>query len=197
MDPRVNGLDLNIFSWNGRSIRNKETELKLHVYTKKLYDVIALQETWLKPKNKIHFESYETIREDRLGRNGGGVMFLIKEGVQYWEKPLQKFQDGHLQTLAITVKTNEGDIDILNVYNPVTFLVKTEFRHYLSQMGPKYVILGDMNAHHNLWEPSKNGGSNHSGRMVYDIIMEDINRITLATPPDLHTQTQELVKNLQ
>ena len=62
----------------------------------------------------------------------------------------------------------------MNYYNPYTVLSKTEFYHYFNQLGRKFIIVGDMNAHHSLWEPLKDGGSNQSGRILYDILHYDM-----------------------
>ena len=121
--------DLEIFSWNCRSIKNKETEFKKHTEN---YDIIAIQETWLKYKHNFNFESFETIRKDRTGRRAGGLMFLIKDSIQFVEKTLQTYQNGQIEIQAIKLKTNEGPIDIVNLYNPVTILSKREFCHYLN-----------------------------------------------------------------
>ena len=183
----VNKSDLEILQWNSRSVKNKEAELKKDLKKNK-YDIVAIQETWLKEKSKISFDSYEIIRNDRKNRQAGGVMFLIKNTLQIQTKNLTLYQNGHCEVQVIQIKLSNGVIDILNIYNPRQILSKNEFNFYLDQLGPQYLIVGDFNAHHSLWEPSKNSIPNHCGRIVHEILDED-NRITLATPPDLHTYT--------
>ena len=184
-----NDKDLKILQWNCYSIRKKITEFKKHTEN---YDIIALQETWLSRNDNIRYEPFEIIRKDRIGRPGGGIMLLIKNTVQFISKVMQPFPEGQFEIQAVTVKTDAGFIDIMNIYNPRTILSKIEFCHYLNQLRNKYIIIGDMNAHHSLWEPSKNGRSNQCGRILFDILNEDINRIALATPPDLHTYTNKI-----
>ena len=61
-----------------------------------------------------------------------------------------------------------------------------EFRHYFAQLNKNYFIVGDFNAHHQAWEPSKNTPSNYTGRTLHNLINDNIG-ICLATPPDLPT----------
>ena len=182
---------MKIMQWNSRSIRNKIVEFTANLDLNK-YDIVAIQESWLKPiHNTPHVINYDTLRKDRIinNRKAGGLLLFIKNTMHYLEKNVQAYPNGNLEIQIVTIKTNEGNIDIMNYYNPFTILSKTEFYHYLNQLGRKYIIVGDMNAHHSLWEPLKNGGSNQSGRILFDILQEDNNDICMATPPNLHTYT--------
>ena len=76
----------------------------------------------------------------------------------------------------------------MNVYNPKCTLSEREFMHYFQQLSINYVILGDFNAHHPSWEPSRTS-ANVSGNIIEKIITDLNNNIALATPPDLPTHT--------
>ena len=182
---------IKILQWNSRSIRNKMVEFSACLDLNR-FDIVAVQESWLKPKhNTPYICSYDTIRKDRpnVNRKAGGLLIFIKNNLHYIEKPIQEYPNGSLEIQGITLITKEGNIDLMNFYNPFTILSKIEFCHYLNQMGRKYIIVGDINAHHSLWEPLKDGSSNQSGRILYAIIQEEIKDISLATPPNLHTYT--------
>ena len=182
---------MKIMQWNSRSIRNKMVEFTANL-DKNKYDIVAVQESWLKPKhNSPYVCSYDTLRKDRpdINRKAGGLLLFVKNTLHYIEKQIQVFPNGELEVQVVTIKTNEGNIDVMNFYNPLTILSKTEFCQYLNQLGRNYIIVGDINAHHSLWEPSKEGRSNHSGRILFDILQEDLHNISMATPPDLHTYT--------
>ena len=186
-----NRIDLNLLQWNCRSLKKNLSEFKTMITNNnKIYDIIALQETWRKPKQDTpNFGPYDVIRDDRIDRAGGGIMLLIRNTIQYLKKPLILYPQGKLQVHAISIKTDSGFLDVLNVYNPRQILSKREFNHYLQQLRQQYIIVGDFNAHHSLWEPSKTRQPNQCGRVVSDILTEDTNRIALATPPGLHTHT--------
>ena len=78
---------LKVAQWNARSIRKRTLEFKIFLYGNKP-EIVAIQETWLKSKHKTpNFISYESIRKDRNNRPGGGIMLLIRNGIQYKEKP--------------------------------------------------------------------------------------------------------------
>ncbi|CAL4134526.1 unnamed protein product, partial [Meganyctiphanes norvegica] len=116
---------------------------------------------------------------------------LIRNDVYYSKKVLAPYNNGNgeLEIQAITIKTNNQDIDIVNAYNPSrNNLTITEFKHYFSQINRNYFIVGDFNGHHPLWEPLKNTASNYTGRTLYDLFNENIN-LCLATPPNLPTHT--------
>ena len=154
----------------------------------------AIQETHLKPNSKFKpensFVSYDIIRKDRLFRKAGGLMIVIRKDLIYNEKILQPYPNGKLEVQVVTIKEKSYDLDIMNVYNaPNNTIDKTEFLHYKNQLSRKFYIVGDLNAHHPQWEPSKNIISNGSGRTIESIVNDLNNNILLATPPDLPTCT--------
>ncbi len=73
--------DLKLLYLNGRSILRKMDELKI-VVEKGKYDFVAITETWL--NNEVHnaliaLPGYNTIRQDREQKRGGGVLVYIRE----------------------------------------------------------------------------------------------------------------------
>ena len=189
MDKSVSR-NLKIVQWNARSLNNKLPEFEITILTT-LPDVVAIQETWMKPGLKDpKYTSYDILRKDRQdGRKSGGIMLLIRKNLIYSEKKLNIFKDGQLEVQAITIRSGSKDIDILNIYNPNTTLNKSEFLYYKKQLTEKYIIVGDINAHHPQWEPKRNAISNGSGRTINSILNNINNNIALATPDDLPTYT--------
>ena len=104
MAPQViNKTDIEIFQWNSRSIVNKESELKKEIRRQK-YEIFAIQETWLKEKDNFKFKPYVVLRSDRINRQGGGVMFLVKDTIQFHKKNLILYQNRPCKVQAIQVK---------------------------------------------------------------------------------------------
>ena len=93
-----------------------------------------------------------------------------------------------MEIQAITIKTNNQDQDIVNVYNKNNTLNKQEFKHYIQQINQNFILVGDFNGHHPIWEPLKNPNPNNCGTKLAEILTENDN-FCLATPPNLPTYT--------
>ena len=159
-------------------------------------DIVALQETWFKSNNRRFtniktpkMNSYIPIREDRPHKKCGGLMFYIKPNIKYTEKEMQFFPNGKIEIQCISIKIKNSEIDILNIYIPPNSrLYKTELLHYHQQLQRKFIICGDMNAHHHTWDSESNTPNNRIGKIIFEILEENDN-ISLTTPPNLKTYT--------
>lgn len=175
--------------WNSRSIKSKFGEFA-EVVTNSRPHIVAIQESYLKEKDKLpNMENYNIHRRDRPGERGGGILFYARKDLQYYTKNLTNYQGGILETQCITIKLKRYEMDILNIYNHVDTLNINEFNHYFRQLKSKFLIIGDFNGHHPLWEPSKRhniNSINGCGRALHELLIEMIN-LSLATPPDLPT----------
>ena len=70
----------NILFWNCQGIRPKRKELELYLKENAI-DVIALNETFLSKKHNFRIPGYDTIRNDPLTGQKGGVAFLLKHAL--------------------------------------------------------------------------------------------------------------------
>ena len=70
----------NILFWNCQGIKPKRKELELYLKENKI-DVIALNETFLCKKHNFKIPGYDTIKNDHSKGHGGGVAFLVKNGL--------------------------------------------------------------------------------------------------------------------
>ena len=197
MDVHALNSNLQIIQWNARSLSNNDSDLRVLLSTQSPH-IVAIQETWLKQidnqkNNTPYFRSYEVYRKDRKDRTrrGGGILMLIRKDITYKVKELTPFNNNNskLEIQIITIQSNSQDIDIVNIYNPPdNNLNINEFKHYFSQINNNYLIMGDFNGHHPLWEPQKNPTPNLTGRTIYNLLDENIS-LCLATPPNLPTHT--------
>lgn len=71
---------LRLASWNCNSIHRKQHELHNFI-TNNDIDIMCLQETWLKPNNRLNFPHYTIHRHDRVNRRSGGVAILVKSAI--------------------------------------------------------------------------------------------------------------------
>ena len=83
---------LNIVQWNCRSIKQnipKINELKYLIGTHKPH-VACLNKTWLDEDiGRPKIQGYTRIfRKDRAGREGGGILTLIRDGVSVTSVPI-------------------------------------------------------------------------------------------------------------
>ncbi|CAL4227525.1 unnamed protein product [Meganyctiphanes norvegica] len=114
-------------------------------------------------------------------------MFIIKNTLTYRIKQITPYRDAKIEYQCITIISKKSETDILNMYIPPnTTLEQEEFLHYLNQLQNQFIICGDMNGRHRLWEPSSYRNNNPIGNVLCEIL-DNHDNITLATPPDLNT----------
>ena len=68
---------MNIVFWNCQGLRPKRKELQKYLPEKQM-DILALNETFLKPKFKFHLHSHDIYKNDRLVGTKGGIAILVK-----------------------------------------------------------------------------------------------------------------------
>ena len=120
-----------------------------------------------------------------MGGIGGGLVMLVKSGLQYQIKDLIPYANGVLEQQCIRIfLKNTTFIDIINIYNPNKNLTTNELRHYIEQVGNKYMIVGDFNGH----SPLINNNSlkkNPTGRSLEQLFLNDT--VCLANPNGMYT----------
>ena len=151
--------------WNANGLKKHTAELKNLLTSKSgLYDIICIQETFLKPVSSYNIQGYVTIRRDRLDAAKGGLITLIKESIKY----TREIDLTDVEALVITVKTNSGYITVSNVYISPNQTIE------IGKLKPLFintqnVITGDLNAKSNLWGSPV---SNHRGVMIESLLEE-------------------------
>ena len=84
-------MGISVLQWNANGLLMRQSEFKQHLVNNE-YDVICIQETFLKPDKQFYLAGYDIIRRDRDSPKGG-LMMLLKHGVKYLPLP-------DLQTLS-------------------------------------------------------------------------------------------------
>jgi hypothetical protein len=161
---RESGLEVIQFNCNGLS--NKLSEVKVYLYSNKP-DILCLCETWLK-RNQPKFIGYRVYFMNRDGAPKGGLAILVREDIEYRIKQITQFPNGGLEIQGIQIKYREEIIDVINCYNPGQNITEQEFLFYLSQATKSFIMIGDFNAHHPLWDIR--GRSNFTGRTLSNTI---------------------------
>ncbi|GFX37015.1 nucleic-acid-binding protein from transposon X-element [Trichonephila clavipes] len=153
-DPRVvemldqRNRPLKVISWNADSIINKIQEFEFFINSQDP-DVIALQETRLRPCHNLNLPNYKTYRTDRLTHRGGGTAVLIKSSIPHHVLDIKTHS---LENTTIAIE-GERNITISSIYrpprSPAPSLISDLLRIFRNR--PECLAVGDYNAIHRTW----------------------------------------------
>ena len=109
---------MNIVFWNCQGLRPKRKGLQNYLLENQI-DILALNETFLKPKFKFHLPGYDIYKNDRLVGTKGGVAILVKKGIiivnQEWKKDYFNVITDN-EALAVEIELQNGDKVILATF---------------------------------------------------------------------------------
>ena len=144
---------LKIFHWNANRLYKRLPELKQHLSTYN-YDILCVQETYLKSNQQLNLNGYTAIRKDYTGVGSGtGLVTLLKNDLVYTD--VTPTQVGQTESIVVRVKVKTGYIVVVNLYlSPSKKFQKTDLDIFFNQ-NCKTVIVGDLNAKSKLWGSSK------------------------------------------
>ncbi|GFS45985.1 RNA-directed DNA polymerase from mobile element jockey, partial [Nephila pilipes] len=99
-------------------------------------DIIALQETRLKPSLTLNLPNFTTHRTDRSTYAGGGTAILVRNSLPHHATPLQT---STIEGTAITLeRKNKQSITIISVYKtPRNQFDQSELHHLFRNREPK------------------------------------------------------------
>ncbi|GFW76689.1 RNA-directed DNA polymerase from mobile element jockey [Trichonephila clavipes] len=142
---------LSLCSWNANGIKSKIHEFKFFV-EKHCPDVILIQETHLRPSQRININNYNCYRNDRItdGTASGGTLILIKNTIPHFTPPPTPLQ--HIEATIITLDPpNINPLTITSIYIPPQSdkYCFTQDLENILQINSNCVIFGDFNATHN------------------------------------------------
>ena len=138
---------MNIVSWNCQGLRPKRKELQNYLLENQI-DILALNETFLKPKIKFYLPGYDMCKNDRLVGTKGGVAILSSIIVN------QEWKNDHFnvitdnEALAIEIELQNGDKVILaTIYCPTGNLSLRLFR-MINALSKQVTFLWEFNSKH-------------------------------------------------
>ena len=155
---------MNMVFWNCQGLIPKRKELQNYLLENQI-DILALSETFLKPKIKCHLPGYDIYRNDRLVGAKGGEAILVEKGIivnQEWKNEhFNVITDN--EALAIKIELQNGDQIILaTIYcpngNPILRMINT--------LSKQVIFLGDLNSKHKQFGCVK---PNNSGQTLVNI----------------------------
>ncbi|GFT65792.1 probable RNA-directed DNA polymerase from transposon X-element [Trichonephila clavipes] len=101
-------------SWNADGLQNKMDELTTYIEDE-VPDVVALQETFLRPSHDLNVANYSTHRCDRLTHRGGGTAILVKNSIPHHSI---KINTSTVESTIIVIESQPNNITICSLYNP-------------------------------------------------------------------------------
>lgn len=136
--------------WNARGLtKSRLEELRHHLC---VYNpmIVLLSETHWNRKVNPRFQSYAIVRLDRLGMSFGGVAILIHKTICFTQ--ISVLSCNNLEAIGSSVPVHDGAINFISTYCPRGFCTVEEFEVLVDSTGFSFVMGGDFNGHHELWE---------------------------------------------
>ena len=113
-------MSINILFWNCQGIRPKRKELELYL-KENVIDVIALNEMSLSQKHNFNILGYDSIRNERLTGQRGGVAFLVKNGLvvskEYRNDDFNIITENEALTIELEISNNQT-VTLATIYCP-------------------------------------------------------------------------------
>jgi len=163
-----------IIQWNchGSPSRKAELERFLSLQIHLPY-ILCLQGSFLNKNNPdFSIRGYTTERSDRTQGQNGGLVILIKTGLNYVPLP----NPTSLEAMVIRVKLQSGDVTLVNVYHaPNTPFDKDEYERLFQQYHSNSIILGDFNAYSTVFGADR---TDARGRVIENLL-DDSNVVVL------------------
>jgi len=172
---------IDIIFWNARSIYNKLSELKYYVYTRKPH-LVCIQETWARDDYMPSFINYRTFFKNR-GARGGGLLTLVRNDLVVEPFDLQMFINGQLEIQTVKIQIRNNSFWVTNLYNPNLPILEREFSHYFRQFGNNSIVVGDFNAHHNIWDDKVNNPCPTARNLLASLLHNPLQIITPQSMP--------------
>ena len=169
--------------WNCQGVRSKRKELEFYLKEND-FDIIALNETLLTKKINFQIQGYDTIKSDRSTGHGGGVAFLVKQGLvvskEYRNTDFNIITDNEALVIDIDLSNNQNLI-LATIYcpngNPNFRLFET-----IKNLPDNVMFVGDFNSKLQAFGCAK---KNTSGPMLQNI-QNQLNLIYLNTDEHTH-----------
>ncbi len=131
----------------------------------------------------FRINNYSSVRGDRENGIGGGCAMFIKRNI-----PFQVIAKGREEEyIIIKIWTNQGQLSVINYYNPCRRLDINKLCQIVEQAGNQIFLCGDFNAHSSLW----GGGKTDLNGQIIEQLLEENDLVCLndgrKTRIDVHT----------
>ena len=143
LDNRENELcnrkGLNLLQFNIRGILSKQDLLKtfLRDISKDCkLDIIMLVETWLTKSNskRLKIPGYAFVGSHRKHKRGGGVGILIRQDLEFRERPDLSLNIPNFECMMVELKTHKDSIFLCTIYRPPNCSERDFLKSYKKQL---------------------------------------------------------------
>jgi len=114
---------INIFQWNARGLISKKGEILNLINA---YDILTISESWLESDNHFSVQGYQTFRKDSSIPKSSGLCTLVKNSISAYVSSEVISINGFVDTLAINIRSVQGNILIVSLYKHPSFRIKYE-----------------------------------------------------------------------
>ena len=160
-------IGMNIVFWNCQGLRPKQKEVQNYLLENQI-DILALNETYLKPTHQFHLSGYDIYKNDRLVGIKGGVAILVKKGIivnrEWKNEHFNVITDNEALVIKIELKNGEKVI-LATIYCPNGNPSLRLFR-MINALSNQVNFLGDFNSKHEQFGCVK---TNKSGQTLVNI----------------------------
>ena len=178
----------NIIQWNCRGIKANREDIEL-IIQKYSPAAICLQETLLKPNQKPTFKHYTAYYKSTINGHGG-VCILVKNSIIQSQIIFQ----ADIQAVAVCISIEKKSYTIASVYAPPSESLKEQaIKRMIDTFASRYLILGDFNAHHQLWGATNNNDKGITVQRIIDNYNLCNLNVTQPTRFDTYHHTSSLI----
>ncbi|GFT69337.1 probable RNA-directed DNA polymerase from transposon X-element [Trichonephila clavipes] len=160
MDLSTPTNSLRFFSWNANGLKRCIDEFKDTIIDYNP-DVIGIQETYLRPADRVSIPNYTCHRSDRTTHRGGGTAIFVKNSIRH--HAIVNTSNTFENTSVILQVGNNTKITVACIYRPPHGSINTIELDAILNHSNKAFLFGDFNAKHSSWNP---GRSNTNGNIL-------------------------------
>ncbi|GFW38662.1 nucleic-acid-binding protein from transposon X-element [Trichonephila clavipes] len=148
---------LHIVSWNADGIQHRIQELENYINDNSP-DIIAFQETNLRPCIDLNIPNYSTHRNDRLTHRGGGTAILVKNSIAHH---VINIYTTAVNITAIEIEGPTNNTTVCSLYrspsSPINSFIPDLIKIFRNRA--QCIVVGDYNARHSTWNPNRRGNT--------------------------------------
>ena len=182
--PKRNLNKLRILQWNIQGIRAKQEELQAILHNQ-LISIACIQETLLEDKIWNPPRTYSIEKSPHIAGEGNrGAAILLHKAIPYTRLHINTT----LEAVAVKLYQKQSYTICCLYLSPNLNVRKEELIDLFNQLPAPFLILGDFNAKHPLWD--KNNPPDQRGKMLEKLLLEkSLGLYNDEAPTHYHVQT--------
>lgn len=144
-------MGLTVAHCNCRGLKEK---LALGLVDLDAFDILCVQETLLKNHSNLACRGFTAVKMDISGAGSSDICTLVKNNLEFAIIDMEEAAHPSLEIQGITVNIKNKPTLIVNIYrhpHRITPVAAWDRIFKLHESYPNMMIVGDFNAHHNLW----------------------------------------------